>query len=151
MITTNNIQVSIFAFAGGMTAGVYTLFIMIQNGLMLGSLLGLASFHEFNDLWNFVIGHGVIELSVIGLAGGAGLMLAWAMLYPGRLTRSDAIYKAGRDALTLLIGAALMLIVAGLIEGFISPRELLSPSIKWGVGIGSGVLMYSYFLLAGRT
>ena len=151
MITTNNIQVSIFAFAGGMTAGVYTLLIMIQNGIMLGSLLGLASFHQFDDLWNFVIGHGVIELSVIGLAGGAGLMLAWAMLYPGNLTRSDAIYKAGREALILLIGAALMLIIAGLIEGFISPREFLPPPVKWSVGIVSGIFMYSYFLLAGRT
>lgn len=151
LITTNNIQVSIFAFGGGMTAGVYTLLIMMQNGFMLGSLLGLASYHEFFDLWNFVIGHGVIELSVIGLAGGAGLILTNAMLSPGNLTRRDALYLAGREALILLIGAALMLIVAGLIEGFISPREFLPPPIKWGVGIGSGILMYSYFLLSGRN
>ncbi|MGB1252978.1 MAG: stage II sporulation protein M, partial [Candidatus Promineifilaceae bacterium] len=142
MITTNNIRVSILAFAGGMTAGIYTLFVMIQNGFMLGSLLGLASYHEFFDLWNFVIAHGVIELSVIGIAGGAGLVLTNAMLNPGKLSRVDAIYLAGRQALILLIGAALMLIVAGLIEGFISPREFLPPPIKWGVGIGSGILMY---------
>ena len=133
-----------------MTAGVYTLLIMMQNGFMLGSLLGLASHHEFFDLWNFVIGHGVIELSVIGIAGGAGLILTYAILNPGNLTRRDAIYLAGREALILLIGAALMLIVAGLIEGFISPREFLPSPIKWGVGIGSGILMYSYFLLSGR-
>lgn len=150
MITTNNIRVSILAFAGGMTGGLLTVFVLISNGLMLGGLLGLAGYHQFFDLHNFVIGHGVIELSMICVAGGAGLMFGWAMINPGYLTRSDALMLAGRRALVLLVTCALWLIVAGLIEGFISPRETLNPIIKWIVGIGSGILMYAYFLLAGR-
>ena len=150
MITTNNIRVSILAFAGGMTGGILTVFVLIMNGLMAGGLTGFAIFNQFFDLTNFMIGHGVIELNIICLAGAAGLVFAWAIIRPKHLTRADALYLAGRKALILLIICALFLIVAGLIEGFISPREFLNPLVKWLVGISSGSLMFAYLLLAGR-
>ncbi len=150
MITSNNIRVSILAFAGGMTAGVLTTYVLLLNGLMAGGLVGFAINHQFFDLTNFIIGHGVIELNMICLAGAAGLCLAWAIIRPGYLSRQDALFLAGRRAIVLLITCALFLIVAGLIEGFISPREHLNPLYKWLVGVGSGILMYAYLLLAGR-
>lgn len=149
-ITSNNIRVSVLAFAGGMLAGLLTIYVLVLNGLMLGGLLGLAVYHQFYDLLHFVIGHGVIELSVITFAGASGLMFGWAILHPGPFSRADALRQAGRRALIVLLLSALWLIVAGAIEGFISPVEALDPTVKWSVGLGSGLLMYGYLLLAGR-
>jgi len=105
-IMTNNIRVSFLAFASGITAGLMTLWVMFFNGLMIGTLTGLTSFHGIGfELWTFVIGHGVIELSVIFMAGGSGLMLGWAILRPGLLRRRDALALAARKAVYLLMGA----------------------------------------------
>lgn len=150
-ITSNNIRVSVLAFGGGMLAGLLTVYVLVFNGLMLGGVLGLAIHHQFYDLINFVIGHGVIELSVIAFAGASGLMLGWAIIQPGTYSRADALKLAGRRALIILTFSALALIVAGAIEGFISPVETLDPTVKWAVGIGSGSLMYAYLLLGGRS
>ena len=102
------------------------------------------------ELWTFVIGHGVIELTVIFIAGGSGLMLGWAILRPGLMRRRDALALAARKAVYLLLGAVPWLVVAGTIEGFISPNEDIPIPVKWAVGIGSGIVLYSYLLFAGR-
>lgn len=150
-IMTNNIQVSFLAFAGGLTMGLLTLWVLFMNGLILGALTGLTSFHGIGfELWTFVIGHGVIELSVIFMAGGSGLMLGWAILKPGLLRRRDALAQAARKAVYLLLGAVPWLVVAGIIEGFISPNESIAIPVKWTVGIASGIFLYGYLLLAGR-
>jgi uncharacterized membrane protein SpoIIM required for sporulation len=118
---------------------------------MIGTLTGLTAFHGIGfELWTFVIGHGVIELSVIFMAGGSGLMLGWAILRPGLLRRRDALAQAARKAVYLLLGAVPWLGVAGTIEGFISPNENIAIPVKWVVGIVSGILLYSYLSLAGR-
>lgn len=150
-IMTNNIRVSFLAFASGLTAGLLTLWVLFFNGLMIGTLTGLTSFHGIGlELWNFVIGHGVIELSIIFIAGGSGLMLGWSILRPGLLRRRDSLAQAARKAVYLLLGAVPWLVVAGTIEGFISPNNEIAPPIHWAVGIVSGILLYSYLLLAGR-
>ncbi len=150
-IMTNNIQVSFLAFASGLTAGLMTLWVLFFNGLMIGTLTGLTAFHGIGfELWTFVIGHGVIELSIIFIAGGSGLMLGWAILRPGLLRRRDALAQAARKAVYLLLGAVPWLVVAGAIEGFISPSETIAIPIKWTVGIVSGIFLYSYLLFAGR-
>lgn len=150
-IMRNNIQVSFLAFASGLTAGLLTLWVLFMNGLMIGTLTGLTAFHGIGfELWTFVIGHGVIELTIIFIAGGSGLMLGWAILRPGLMRRRDALAEAARKAVYLLLGAVPWLIVAGTIEGFISPNENIPIPVKWMVGIGSGILLYSYLLLAGR-
>jgi uncharacterized membrane protein SpoIIM required for sporulation len=83
-IMRNNIQVTFLAFSGGMLAGLLTAYIMILNGLLLGGLTGLTAHYDVGfELWTFVIGHGVVELSVIFIAGGAGLAVGWAILQPG--------------------------------------------------------------------
>ena len=150
-IMQNNIQVAFFAFGSGILGGVVTVWIMIFNGLLLGGITGLTSSHDIGfDLWTFVIGHGVIELSVIFIAGGAGLTLGWAIIQPGLMRRRDALALAARKSVRLIIGCVPLLVIAGTIEGFISPAETIPWPIKWGIGLLSGVLLYSYLLLAGR-
>lgn len=150
-IMQNNIRVSFLAFGSGLTAGLLTLWVLIENGLIIGGLLGLTAHYGIGfDLATFVIGHGVIELSVIFMAGGSGLMLGWAILHPGLMRRRDALALAAQKSVRLLSGAVPWLIVAGLIEGFISPSESIPWQFKWAVGIASGILLYGYLFLAGR-
>jgi len=150
-IMQNNIRVSFLAFASGVSGGLLTLWILVNNGLIVGGLLGLTYHYGIGfDLATFMIGHGVIELTVIFIAGGSGLMLGWALLRPGLLRRRDALMIAAQKSMRLLGGAVPWLVVAGTIEGFISPAETIACPIKWAVGIGSGLLFYSYLFLAGR-
>jgi len=150
-IMQNNIRVSFLAFSSGVTGGLLTLWVMVTNGLILGGLLGLTSHYGIGfDLATFVIGHGVIELTVIFISGGSGLMLGWAILRPGLMRRGDALMVAARKAVQLLGGAIPWLVVAGMIEGFISPSEVIPWQVKWAVGILSGLAMYSYLLFGVR-
>ncbi len=150
-VMRNNIQVAFLAFGGGMLLGLPTVWVMVLNGLLLGGLTGLTTHYGIGlDLWTFAIGHGVVELSVVFIAGGSGLMLGWAMIQPGLLNRRDALLVAARRAIRLLVGCLPLLVLAGLIEGFVSPAEAVPAAAKWAVGLGTGVLLYAYLLLAGR-
>ena len=96
---------------------------------------------------------GLVEtrrVSVIAIAGGTGLMLGWSILHPGLLSRRDSLTLAARKAIKLLMGCLPLLVVAGLIEGFISPAEGIPWQVKWGFGITSGILLHGYLLWAGR-
>ncbi|NJN67716.1 MAG: stage II sporulation protein M [Chloroflexaceae bacterium] len=151
-IMTNNIRVAFLAFAGGVLLGLLTLVVLTQNGIMLGSIAGAAQHYDFaGKLWGFVAAHGMIELSVIFIAGGAGLQLGWSILRPGLLTRRTALVVAARRAACLVFGCVPLLIIAGTIEGFISPSTTLPLGFKLVVSFGSGVLLYGYLLLAGRA
>ena len=150
-IMTNNIRVALLAFGGGMTFGVFSVWVLMTNGLFIGAVLGLAARYGMGEtLFGFVVGHGFIELSIIFIAGGAGLQLAWALLNPGDYTRKDALALAARKGIPLAVLSIPLLIVAGLIEGFISPSALPIWA-RAGVGILSGVCLYAYLLLVGRT
>lgn len=149
-VITNNIQVAILAFAGGMLMGIGTIFVLVYNGISLGAIFGVVTNYGLGmRLFSFVSGHGVIELSVICLAGGAGLMLGDAILRPGMLTRAESLRLAAQRAVLLLLGGASLLVVAGTIEGFLSPSRL-PDWLKFGTGIVTGVLLYGYWLLVGR-
>ncbi len=149
-IMSNNIRVAILAFGGGITFGLFTLYMLITNGLVIGAVLGLAAHYGMGQtLVEFIIGHGVIELSVIFIAGGAGLQLGWALFNPGPYNRRDALGLAARRAVYLMIAAVPLLVVAGLIEGFISPSDA-SFAVSMAVGVVSGVILYSYLILVGR-
>ena len=151
-IMSNNIQVSFMAFGSGALAGLLTAWIMVFNGLMLGGLTGLTAHYDIGfELWTFVIGHGVVELSVIFIAGGAGLSLGWAIISPGLHRRRDALTLAARKSIYLILGCVPLLIIAGTIEGFISPNENIPWPVKWSVGLTTGLLLYTYLILAGRT
>ena len=148
-IITNNIKVAAIAFAGGMTAGLLTGWIILENGLMVGALSALYAKAGFGpDFWATIAPHGVIELTAIQIAGGAGLLLAAGYLRPGRARRGDALVAAARRAATLVIGVALLLCVAGTIEGFISPQRLSIP-IRGTIGAVTAVALFAYLLGAG--
>ncbi len=151
IIATNNIQVSFLAFAGGILAGVMTIFVLIFNGLLLGGLMGLTFHYGIGwGLTEFVFAHGVVELSVIGLAGAAGLLLGRSLVSPGLISRGDALRLAAKDAIKLVVACVPLLLIAGLIEGFISPNEFIPFAVKVAVGLGTGALMYAWLILGGR-
>ncbi len=150
LIMSNNIRVSILAFGGGMAFGLFSVYLLAMNGLSVGAVLGLAAHYGMGQsLLGFMFGHGVIELSVIFIAGGAGLQLGWALLLPGRYSRRDALTLTARRAVTLIIAAIPLLIIAGTIEGFFSPSNAPFPTHVL-VGVITGIVLYSYLLLAGR-
>jgi len=149
-IMTNNIQVAFFAFAGGVLFGLLSGYVLLLNGLTLGVIGALCQRYGLAlPLWSFVLPHGVIELSVIFIAGGSGLMLGHALLSPGLHRRRDALAQAAQKAVRLIIGSVPLLVIAGTIEGFISPSGL-HPWGKIGIGLLTGAGLYGYLLLAGR-
>jgi uncharacterized membrane protein SpoIIM required for sporulation len=151
-ILTNNILVALKAFAFGAFFGIGTIYVLIFNGLQIGGVLGVC--YKINagfagELVTFMVGHGVVELSCIFIAGGAGMLIGYSIINPKNLTRAQALKKNGLEAVRLAIGCAVLLVVAGVIEGFLSPSAL--PAwVKFGTGISTGAAMSAYLLLAGR-
>jgi uncharacterized membrane protein SpoIIM required for sporulation len=137
-IMTNNLAVCFTAFAMGITAGLGTINMMVTNGMLIG-VIGAATWQSGMalQLWSFVAGHGALELPAIFISGGAGLEIARGMLFPGLLPRRESLALAGGRAARLMIGIIPMLVVAGIIEGFVSPSGLAIP-LKF---LLSGVLL----------
>ncbi|RPJ01678.1 MAG: stage II sporulation protein M, partial [Chloroflexi bacterium] len=112
-IMTNNIRVALLAFGGGMVLGLFSVYLLAMNGVILGAVFGLAAHYGMGmPLLEFVFAHGVLELSIIFIAGGAGLQLGWSLISPGDYTRKDAVGLAARRAVPLAVVAIQMLIVA---------------------------------------
>lgn len=133
-IMTNNITVCFFTFAGGITAGLFTLYSLFNNGLMLGAIAVVCRQHHMAlSLWSFVAAHGALEIPSIMIAGAAGLRLASGILFPGMLRRRAALAQAGLDAVQLISGTIPLLIIAGTLEAFLSPTH--APiALKFSVG-----------------
>lgn len=151
-ILSNNIIVTFRVFAMGAFFGVGAFYDLAFEGARLGSVF--AACYKLNppfgnELASFVIGHGVIELSTIFFCGGAGMMIGYAMINPGNLTRAQALKKKGIEAARIVIGCACFLVVAGTIEGFLSPSNMPA-AVKIATGVGTGIAMYSYLLLTGH-
>ena len=150
-IITNNVKVAALCFAGGATLGLFTLYEIIFNGLMVGGVAALFTHAGFGyDFWATVAPHGFIELTAIQLAGAAGLLLGAAIVAPGRLRRRDAMKANSARAGVLFAGVASMLLVAGTIEGFFSPLRL-PPEIRISFGVLTALGLLAYFGFAGRT
>lgn len=144
-IMINNLSVSFAAVAGGITAGAYTVFIMAVNGLLIGAVGTLVAQHNLAyPFWAFVFPHGSLELPAIFFAGGAGLLIARAILFPGKYRRVDALKFYSYKAAQLMFGIVPMLIIAGIIEGFFSPSPAIPDSFKYVVGIGLLTLLIIY-------
>jgi len=150
-IIANNVQVTFAAFAMGIAFGIGTVIVLVTNGVSLGGVFGLyASKGIASLLVKFVAPHGVLELTAICIAGGAGFLLAAGLLLPGNRPRSEALRENGRRAIRLVAASTVLLLVAGTLEGFVSPIETWPLAWKLAVSAATAVFLGVY-LSGGRT
>jgi uncharacterized membrane protein SpoIIM required for sporulation len=150
MIIANNLTVAFSAFALGVTAGIGTCLVVIMNGLMLGGFVGFfVNYGLGYPLLAFLSAHGMLEIFAILVVSGAGLRMGLALAMPGGLRRSAALRIGARDALSLLAGTVPMFLLAGLIEGFVTP-SYLPGGAKIAIGITALSAVVGWLLLAGR-
>jgi len=141
-IMTNNVVVSLFAFVLGAFYGIGTLYIIGMNGFMLGGVFAFTAHYDLEGrLFNFIIAHGVVELTVICLAGAAGIRLGEALIRPGDRSRVAAFQHAVGQAGKLLVVVSIFLVGAGLIEGYVSPNDSYPFASRVVIGLGYGVLL----------
>ncbi len=149
-IFTNNIRVTFIAFAGGIAAGLGTALVLLTNGLLLGAVAGLAfgagNGRAFIEL---VSAHGVLELSCILVAASAGLRMGLALIDPGPLRRQVALAREARTAVLIVLGTMPWLVVAGLVEGFVTPSGF-GEATDATVGLALGALFWGLVLWRGR-
>jgi uncharacterized membrane protein SpoIIM required for sporulation len=144
-IMVNNITISLKAFVMGITLGIGTVYVLFFNGTMVGALTGMVYLHgKPINYWSLILPHGVIELTAIFISGGAGLIIAKNMLVPGEYSRKDALINGTKKAVSLVTGVVLMLIIAGIIEGFFTPLKT-SETIKLSFAAITAIILGVYF------
>jgi uncharacterized membrane protein SpoIIM required for sporulation len=142
-IFTNNASVGALAWISGIVFGVPTLWILLFNGVNVGVAGGL--FYAVGDpgtFWGLILPHGLLELTAVFVAGGAGLQLGWAAIAPGDRSRRGALAQEGRRSVVIVVGLVLVFLVAGLIEAFVTP----APWPTWA-RVGTGAAVWAAFLL----
>lgn len=151
-VFTNNIQVTLVAFAGGITGGIATAGALLYNGLLLGVIGGLmgqaGNGVGFVDL---VTAHGVLELSCILVGGAAGLSLGWSIVSPGLRTRRVSLQREAVEALLLVLGTAPWLVIAGIVEGNRANLAEAGLGAVIGTGVGLGCVFWGLVLWRGRV
>jgi uncharacterized membrane protein SpoIIM required for sporulation len=151
-VFTNNIGVTLAAFAGGITGGVLTVLALLYNGLLLGVVGGLmGQARNGRGFVDLVTAHGVLEISCILVAGAAGLSLGWALIVPGRRTRRAALQREARETVLLALGTAPWLVVAGIVEGNRANLAETGLGAVIGVGVTLGVVFWGLVLWRGRV
>ncbi len=150
-IMTNNIKVSFLSLVWGFLGGLGTLYVLFQNGALLGALTNYVIMSGANaaNYWALILPHGFIELAAIFISGGAGLIIGKSILIPGQRTRRESLVLGGREAAALVPGVVVMLIIAGLIEGFFTPLNL-SAFVKLLFAGGTFLALLLYFGLLGH-
>jgi uncharacterized membrane protein SpoIIM required for sporulation len=147
----NNVGIAFRCFATGLLFGLGSVFFLVYNGLLTGVVAGAvtAAGHGKN-LFTFMAGHGAFELTAIVISGAAGMVMGYALVDTGPLSRWASLRLKARDLFCMVMGAALMLLIAALIEGFWSPSSV-PPMVKWAVAGLLYVLVLSYLAFAGRA
>ncbi len=149
-IIANNIRVAILTFALGALFCIPGAVLLVFNGRMLGTLSGVIWLHGYlRDFYSLILTHGVLELTAICIAGGAGFVLGWALIAPGQWTRPEALRRAAPDAFGLLGGVAVLLVIAGHIEAYITPH--FPQPVRWSVAVISGLLLIAYLVWGNRA
>jgi len=150
-VFTNNVQVSIFAFAAGIALCVPTAFILMFNGANVGVAGGLfASVGQQLKFWGLILPHGMLELTAVFIAGGAGLRLGWTLIDPGDRTRRNALAEEGRRALAIVAGLVVVFLAAGTIEGFVTGSSLPTWA-RVGIGALGEAALLSWLFVRGRA
>jgi uncharacterized membrane protein SpoIIM required for sporulation len=147
---SHNASVGMLCFTLGAAAGIPVVVLLLINGMTLGAMTAIHAQKGLAlDWWGWILPHGVTELSAIGLCGAAGLALGQALLFPGELSRRDALVAKGKESGTLVGGAIAMLFVAGLVEGIFRQTVVeLDRRLEFAAALA--LLWILYFLLAGR-
>jgi uncharacterized membrane protein SpoIIM required for sporulation len=147
----HNIGIGFQCFAGGLFAGIGSVFFLVFNGVQIGGVAGyLTARGHGENFYSFVVTHGAFELTAIVLSGAAGLRLGYALLAPGRRTRLEALKHAAGDAITVVYGVIGMLVAAAAVEAFWSSARWLEPAVKYGVGALCWALVLAYLGWQGR-
>lgn len=142
---THNAQVALVCFALGFAFGAPTIVLLLMNGAMLGAMVHVFVQKDLGyEFGGWLLIHGVTELFAIILAGAAGLRIGWAVAFPGRDSRLDALSGAGRSAGAAMTGVVLMLLLAGLLEGF-GRQLIVNDLVRYGVAAGTALLWGLYF------
>ncbi|EPX55812.1 hypothetical protein D187_008373 [Cystobacter fuscus DSM 2262] len=151
-IATNNLTVTIATFASGLLLGLGTVFMLLNNGVHLGSVAALCVHEGLGaKLFDFIAAHGPVELSIIVIAGGAGLRVGQTLIAPGELPRGQALVLHGRESVKLVLGCAPFLALIAVVEGFISPGDFFPGWVKASLGLALGALFWGYLLRAGNA
>jgi uncharacterized membrane protein SpoIIM required for sporulation len=146
----NNVGIAFRCFATGILFGLGSVFFLVYNGLLIGIVAGtVTAAGNGRNLFTFIAGHGAFELTAIVISGAAGMVMGYALVDSGRRTRWASLRAKSGDLFRMIMGVALMLLVAAAIEGFWSPSTILAP-VKWGVAGLLYALVFAYLLLAGR-
>jgi uncharacterized membrane protein SpoIIM required for sporulation len=147
----NNISIGFRTFASGLLAGVGTIFVLLSNGVVIGTVAGhLQSVGHGDPFWRFVVGHAAPELTAIVIAGAAGLRLGLDLIAPGRRRRIDALIEGGRVGAKLCIGIFAMLLFAAFVEAFWSSIAWMPAVVKYSVGGVLWALVILWLSLGGR-
>lgn len=146
LIMTNNIRVAILAFLSGITLGFGTVYLMISNGLIVGALAAVFM-HSGKSyvFWAYILPHGILELMAIFIAGGAGLYMGYRFLVPGPFPRKHLFLESAKESAQLLIGTVPLFIVAGIIEGYLTPSTL-SLEAKYLFAAATLLLLALYYV-----
>jgi uncharacterized membrane protein SpoIIM required for sporulation len=143
-IMTNNIKVAFLAFAGGVTFGLVTVYMLVYNGIIVGALAAVFWHQGMSyEFWAYIVPHGMIELTAIFIAGGAGLLMGYKLFVPGRFTRGYQLKEQAKRSVQLLLGTIPLFVIAGIIEGFITPAAIPLPA-KYMVALLTvfGLILY---------
>lgn len=147
----NNVRIGFQTFAGGLLAGVGSVWFLASNGVVIGAVAGyLVQIGYGESFWSFVSGHSSFELLAIVLSGAAGLRLGLAVISPGNLSRKAALMAAARPAVRVMYGAAVMFFIAAFVEAFWSPLTEIPYAFKITAGVAGWTMLLGYFALAGR-
>ena len=150
-VTTNNIRVSFLAFAGGAAFCVVGAFMLVTNGVGVGQAAAwMISEGDTMRFFGLILPHGLLELSAICIAGGAGLRLGWTLIAPGDRPRAAAMAEQGRRSIVIVIGLMTMFIAAGSIEGFVTGSGL-APAPRVAIGVVAWLAYVTYLVGFGRA
>lgn len=149
-VFTNNVRVAVLAFAAGILLCVVTAFLLAYNGAAVGMAAGLfAAAGETGRFWGLILPHGLLELTAVAIAGGAGLRLGWAVISPGDRSRTAALADEGRRSVVIVLGLVAAFLVAGLIEGYVTGRPWPT-ELRVGIGVAAWAAFVLYLGAQGR-